>query len=113
MIPICFLNSLKKCGRDSPASRATLDRLSASADPSVIQRIRVEVMPLCRPFDLPSLDALQSIEPSVKTVIFAANGDTLREFYTENRTIVPLSRIPPRCATARRCPIVAIEPLSL
>jgi len=44
--------------------------------------------------DLPSLDALQSIEPSVKTVIFAANGDTLREFYTENRTIVPLSRIP-------------------
>jgi len=44
--------------------------------------------------DLPSLDSLQTIEPSVKTVIFAANGDTLREFYTENRTIVPLSRIP-------------------
>jgi len=44
--------------------------------------------------DLPSLDSLQSIEPSVKTVIFAANGDTLREFYTENRTIVPLNRIP-------------------
>ena len=31
---------------------------------------------------LPSLDALQTIEPSVKTIIFAANGDTLREFYT-------------------------------
>jgi len=44
--------------------------------------------------DLPSLDALQLIEPSVKTMIFAANGDTLREFYSENRTIVPLSRIP-------------------
>ena len=44
--------------------------------------------------DLPSLGSLQTIEPSVKTVIFAANGDTLREFYTENRTIVPLSRIP-------------------
>jgi len=44
--------------------------------------------------DLPSLDSLQAIEPSVKTVIFAANGDTLREFYTENRTIVSLSRIP-------------------
>ena len=42
----------------------------------------------------PSLDSLQTIEPSVKTVIFAANGDTLREFYTENRTIVSLSRIP-------------------
>ena len=44
--------------------------------------------------DLPSIDALQTIEPSVKTMIFAANGDTLREFYTENRTIVSLSRIP-------------------
>jgi penicillin-binding protein 1A len=44
--------------------------------------------------DLPSLDALHAIDPSVKSVIFAANGDTLREFYTENRTIVPLSRIP-------------------
>lgn len=44
--------------------------------------------------DLPSLESLQTIEPSVKTIIFAANGDTLREFYTENRTIVPLSRIP-------------------
>ena len=44
--------------------------------------------------DLPSLESLQDIDPSVKTVIFAANGDTLREFYTENRTIVPLSRIP-------------------
>ncbi len=45
--------------------------------------------------DLPSLDALQTIEPSVKTIIFAANGDTLREFYSENRTLVPLDRIPP------------------
>ncbi len=45
--------------------------------------------------DLPPLDALQSIQPSVKTVIFAANGDTLREFYSENRTLVPLDRIPP------------------
>lgn len=45
--------------------------------------------------DLPSLESLQAIEPSVKTIIFAANGDTLREFYTENRTLVPLNRIPP------------------
>ena len=51
--------------------------------------------------DLPSLDSLQAIDPSVKTVIFAANGDTLREFYTENRTIVPLSRIPRRPAGGR------------
>jgi len=45
--------------------------------------------------DLPSLESLQEIQPSVKTIIFAANGDTLREFYTENRTLVPLNRIPP------------------
>ncbi len=55
--------------------------------------------------DLPSLDSLQSIEPSVKTIIFAANGDTLREFYTENRTIVPLTRLPQRLREA----VIAIE----
>ncbi len=55
--------------------------------------------------DLPSLDALQTIEPSVKTVIFAANGDTLREFYTENRTIVSLSRIPVSLQQA----VIAVE----
>jgi len=44
--------------------------------------------------DLPSPASLQAIDPAVKTVIFAANGDTLRELYTENRTLVPLSRIP-------------------
>ncbi len=55
--------------------------------------------------DLPSLDALQSIEPSVKTVIFAADGDTLREFYTENRTIVPINRIPVHLQQA----VVSIE----
>ena len=44
--------------------------------------------------DLPSPESLQTIEPAVKTVIFSANGDTLREFYTENRTVVPLNRIP-------------------
>ncbi len=55
--------------------------------------------------DLPSLDSLQTIDPSVKTVIFAANGDTLREFYTENRTIVPLSRIPRRLQEA----VISVE----
>ena len=54
---------------------------------------------------LPSLSALQAIDPSVKTVIFAANGDTLREFYTENRTIVPLNRIPRRLQEA----VVSVE----
>lgn len=44
--------------------------------------------------DLPPIDTLRTIDPSVKTVIYAANGDVLREFFTENRTIVPLERIP-------------------
>jgi penicillin-binding protein 1A len=44
--------------------------------------------------DLPSLERLRNIQPSEKTVIFAATGDTLREFYTQNRTVVPLERIP-------------------
>ncbi len=44
--------------------------------------------------DLPSPESMQTIAPSVKTLIFAANGDTLREFYAENRTVVPLTRIP-------------------
>jgi penicillin-binding protein 1A len=55
--------------------------------------------------DLPSINALQTIEPSVKTMIFAANGDTLREFYTENRTIVSLSRIPVSLQQA----VIAVE----
>jgi penicillin-binding protein 1A len=55
--------------------------------------------------DLPSPESLQTIAPSVKTVIFAANGDTLREFYTENRTVVPLSRIPRRLQDA----VISVE----
>jgi penicillin-binding protein 1A len=55
--------------------------------------------------DLPSPASIQSIEPSVKTLVFAANGDTLREFYRQNRTIVPLSRIPRSLQEA----VIAIE----
>lgn len=44
--------------------------------------------------DLPPIDTLRTIDPSVKTVIYASNNETVREFYTENRTIVPLARIP-------------------
>ncbi len=50
--------------------------------------------------DLPSPARIQSIEPTRKTLIFAANGDTIREFYTENRTVVPLSRMPVRLQQA-------------
>ncbi len=55
--------------------------------------------------DLPSLDRLQNIQPAVKTVLFAADGDTLREFFTENRTVVPLDRMPRALKEA----VVAIE----
>ena len=55
--------------------------------------------------DLPSLESLRNIQPSEKTVIFAANGDTLQEFYTQNRTVVPLERIPGHLRDA----VVSIE----
>ncbi len=55
--------------------------------------------------DLPSLESLQTIDSPVKTIIFAANGDTLREFYTENRTLVPLNRIPRRLQQA----VISVE----
>jgi penicillin-binding protein 1A len=55
--------------------------------------------------DLPSLDSLRNIQPSEKTIIFAANGDTLQEFYTQNRTVVSLDRIPGHLQAA----VVSIE----
>lgn len=55
--------------------------------------------------DLPPLERLRNIQPSEKTIIFAANGDTLREFYTQNRTVVPLERIPAHLLEA----VVSIE----
>jgi len=55
--------------------------------------------------DLPSLDRLRNIQPSEKTVILAANGDTLHEFFTQNRTVVPLERIPHHLQDA----VVSIE----
>jgi penicillin-binding protein 1A len=44
--------------------------------------------------DLPSPASIQSVEPSLKTLVFSADGDTLHEFFRENRTLVPLARIP-------------------
>ena len=55
--------------------------------------------------DLPPLSAIQSIEPSLKTLLFSADGDTIHEYYRENRVIVPLSRIPKRLQQA----VVAVE----
>ncbi len=43
---------------------------------------------------LPPVSRLQRIEPSIKTLFFSAAGDTLAEFYEENRVLVPIERIP-------------------
>ncbi|HKK72295.1 MAG TPA: PBP1A family penicillin-binding protein [Candidatus Krumholzibacteria bacterium] len=45
--------------------------------------------------DLPSPARLQTIEPAIKTLVFSADGDTLREFYRQNRVPVRLDEIPP------------------
>ncbi|MBT4292351.1 PBP1A family penicillin-binding protein [bacterium] len=50
--------------------------------------------------DLPSLSVIRSIEPPRKTVVYSATGDTIKEFYREKRTIVPLSKIPTRLQQA-------------
>lgn len=44
--------------------------------------------------DLPSPARIQNIEPPRKTLILAADGETIHEFFVENRTLVPLSQIP-------------------
>ncbi len=44
--------------------------------------------------DLPSPARLQTIRPPSKTLIFAANGDTLHEYFTQNRVNLPLEQVP-------------------
>jgi penicillin-binding protein 1A len=44
--------------------------------------------------DLPSLTQLHNIEPSLATKVYSADGKLIKEFFTEKRTLVPLSRMP-------------------
>jgi penicillin-binding protein 1A len=44
--------------------------------------------------DLPSPAHLLTIEPAIKTIVFAASGDTLREFFRQNRVPVRLEEVP-------------------
>lgn len=44
--------------------------------------------------DLPSFEALHNIEPSLSTKVYDRNGELLKEFYTENRALTPLSEMP-------------------
>ena len=55
--------------------------------------------------DLPSLARIRNIEPPRKTLILSAEGDTIHEFFVENRTVVPLDRMPRRLLEA----VVAVE----
>jgi penicillin-binding protein 1A len=45
--------------------------------------------------DLPSLAQLHNIEPSLVTKIYSAEGEVIKEFYTERRILTSLKRIPP------------------
>ncbi len=50
--------------------------------------------------DLPTPSRLLDTTPPRKTLVFAANGDTIREYFLQNRTLVPLERIPRRLREA-------------
>ena len=43
---------------------------------------------------LPSFEQLHNIEPSTNTKIYDRNGVLLKEFYSENRALTPLSEMP-------------------
>jgi penicillin-binding protein 1A len=44
--------------------------------------------------DLPTPEKLTAMETPVKTTVFDARGRVLHEFYRENRSVVPLAKIP-------------------
>lgn len=44
--------------------------------------------------DLPSMARLEMIEPPLKTRILAADSTVLREYYTQDRVMLPLDKIP-------------------
>ena len=44
---------------------------------------------------LPSFEQLHNIEPSLKTKVYDRNGTLLKEFYSENRILIPYASMPP------------------
>ena len=44
--------------------------------------------------DLPEISAIEQYRPSATTRVYADNGELIAEFYMENRTPVPLGRVP-------------------
>ena len=55
--------------------------------------------------DLPSTARLETIEPALKTQVFAEDGSVIGEFYVEDRALVPLEEMPKYLIDA----IIAIE----
>ncbi len=45
--------------------------------------------------ELPSFEQLHNIEPSLKTKIYARNGELLQEYYNENRALTAYADFPP------------------
>ncbi|MFQ5608518.1 MAG: penicillin-binding protein 1A, partial [Candidatus Zixiibacteriota bacterium] len=45
--------------------------------------------------ELPSFEQLHNIEPSLKTKIYARNGELLQEYYNENRALTAYRNFPP------------------
>jgi penicillin-binding protein 1A len=45
--------------------------------------------------ELPSLEQLHNIEPSLTTTIYDRNGEVIHEFYLQRRILVPLKKMPP------------------
>jgi penicillin-binding protein 1A len=55
--------------------------------------------------DLPSTDALISVKPWTRTVLYDVHGNTIKSFFEEDRVIVPLDEIPQHLSNA----FIAIE----
>jgi penicillin-binding protein 1A len=49
---------------------------------------------------LPSFSQLTNIEPSLSTKIYSADGNLIKEFYTQRRILVPLKQMPPYLVNA-------------
>ena len=43
---------------------------------------------------LPSLEQLHNIEPSLTTTLYSGDGEVLQEYYLQRRLLVPLKKMP-------------------
>ncbi|MCI0530374.1 MAG: PBP1A family penicillin-binding protein, partial [candidate division Zixibacteria bacterium] len=50
--------------------------------------------------ELPSLEQLHNIEPSLITKIYSSEGSVLKEYYHQRRIVVPLAKMPPHLIEA-------------